>query len=327
MKVKTQIETADELSAARFLIAEQSRALATLSQALDSSIIVAADQILACRGRVVVCGIGKSGIAAQKIVATLASLGTPAMFLHAGEAVHGDLGKLVAGDILIAISVSGETAEVLAVVGHAASMDIPVIAVSMTATSSLSNQASMTLLLPEVAEMSPGGAAPMASTLMTIALGDALASILAVRAGFSRGKLVRLHPGGSIGRRLRPVSRVMHGGERMPLVFEDASIDEILTEIDRKGLGIVGVVEAAGGALTGVITDGDLRRHYRDADTQSAGQLSSKTPVTVFADTEIGMALSTMRSNRISAIFVIDPDDGVPIGIVHVQDLLRIGIF
>jgi arabinose-5-phosphate isomerase len=317
---------ADDLDTARETILKEAFALEQLGHTIDVSIVRAADQILGCRGRVVVCGIGKSGIAARKIVATLASFGTAALFLHAGDALHGDLGKLIPGDVLLAISVSGETAEILAVVAHAHMLNVAIIAISMNAHSTLAANSDLLLSLPDVDEGSPEAAAPMASTVMTIALGDALACILARRCSFSREGLARLHPGGSIGLRLRPVSRIMHAGGRMPIVAAQATLDDVLNEIDSKGFGIVGVIDPVTNALTGVITDGDLRRHFRDSAARSAKDLQTSVPVTVSPDAENAEVLALLRSRRISAVFVVDPFDGAPLGLIHLQDLLRTGI-
>jgi arabinose-5-phosphate isomerase len=317
---------ADDLETAREVILKEAFALEQLGHVIDGTIVRAADQILGCRGRVVVCGIGKSGIAARKIVATLASFGTAALFLHAGDAVHGDLGNLISGDVLLAISISGETTEILAVVAHARMLKVPVIAMSMSANSTLSASADLLLSLPEVDEGSPEAEAPMASTVMTVALGDALACILANRRNFSRAGLARLHPGGSIGLRLRPVNRIMHAGDRMPIVAAHATIYDVLDEIDRKGFGIVGVIDPMTTALTGVITDGDLRRHFRDSAARSAKDLQTNVPVTVSPDAENSEVLSLLRAHRISAVFVVDPEQGAPLGLIHLQDLLRTGI-
>jgi arabinose-5-phosphate isomerase len=316
----------DELDIAKDVILAASSALDQLSISLDRSLIVAADIILGCKGRIVFCGIGKSGIAARKMAATFASLGTPSLFLHAADALHGDLGKIVSGDVLVAISISGETSEIVVVAGSAKTQLIPVIAISSVGTSSLVAESILALMLPQVDEGSPDGSAPMASTIMTLALGDALATVTALRRNYSREHLALLHPGGNIGLRLRSVSRLMHGGDRVPLVSQQASLAEILAVIAEKGFGITGVTDPSNGRLVGVITDGDLRRQFGLVEGKLAADIMSDHPVTLLANAETGEALSIARVNRISAIFVVEEMSGKPVGLVHLHDLLRLGV-
>ncbi len=316
----------NELEIARKVILAEASALEKLAAALDQSLVVAADVILGCKGRIVFCGIGKSGIAARKLAATFASLGTPSLFLHAADALHGDLGKMISGDVLVAISISGETSEIVSVAAGAKAQEVPVIAITAVSTSSLAEECTLPMILPVVEEGSSDGQAPMASTVMTLALGDALATVTALRRNFSRAQLALLHPGGNIGLRLRPVSRLMHGGDRVPLVASDADVTEVLNEIGTKGFGITGVTDPADGRLVGVITDGDLRRQYGTIEGKLARDIMSDHPVALLATDETGEALSIARVNRISALFVVDADGGKPVGIVHLQDLLRLGL-
>ncbi len=315
----------DELASARDVVRAAEAALAALADSLDHHVLLAADLLVSCRGRVVVTGLGKSGIAARKIAATLASLGTPSLFLHAADALHGDLGKMIEGDVLLAISVSGETEETNAVVAQAALLGVPVVAITAASGSRIAVLAREILLLPDMAEGGPIGVAPMASTAMTTAMGDVLATLVAERRSFSRTALARLHPAGQIGVRLRPVSRIMHGGTRMPLVHADADIDRVVETIDIKGMGIAGVIDGDG-VLIGVITDGDLRHQFKTLTGKSASEVMSTDAVTVAMDCELQAAMVLMRQRRITAIFVVDSDDGRPIGIVHLQDLLRHGL-
>ena len=285
--------------------------------------LLAADLLLACRGRVVVSGLGKSGIAARKIAATLASLGTPSLFLHAADALHGDLGKMVPGDVLLAISVSGETEETNAVVAQATALSVPVLAITANSSSRLGAMASELLLLPDVAEGGPIDLAPMASTAMTMAMGDVLATLVAERRRFCRSALARLHPAGRIGVALRPVSRIMHGGGRMPLVAIDSEIDQIVEMIDTRGMGVAGVVDGQG-ALVGIISDGDLRHQFHSLAGKRAGQIMNRDAVAVAPDCELQAVMTIMRERRINAVFVTD--HGAPVGIIHLQDLLRQGL-
>ncbi len=315
----------DELASARAVVRAGAAALSALAESFDHRVLLAADLLIACRGRVVVSGLGKSGIAARKIAATLASLGSPSLFMHAADALHGDLGKMVEGDVLVAISVSGETEETNAVAAQAASLGVPVVAITAAGASRLAVLAREILLLPDMAEGGPIGVAPMASTAMTMAMGDVLATLVAERRSFSRSALARLHPAGQIGVRLRPVSRIMHGGARMPLVAANAGIDQVVETIDVRGMGIAGVVDGRG-VLVGVITDGDLRHQFKTLAGKSAAEVMSDHAVTVPLDCELQAAMVLMRERRITAIFVVDGDDGRPVGIVHLQDLLRNGL-
>lgn len=313
----------DELASARRVVRAAGSALAALADTLDHRVLLAADLLVACSGRVVVSGLGKSGIAARKIAATLASLGTPSLFLHAADALHGDLGKMVPGDVLLAISISGETEETNAVVAQASALLVPVLAITANPESRLGAMASELLLLPDVVEGGPVDLAPMASTLMAMAIGDVLATLVAERRSFSSRALARLHPAGRIGVALRPVARIMHGGARMPLVADDADIDRIVDMIDAKGMGVAGVIDADG-HLVGVISDGDLRHQFHSLSGKCAAQLMSREAVVVAPDCELHAVMAIMRERRITAVFVTE--QGRPTGVVHLQDLLRQGL-
>ncbi len=272
-------------------------------------------------------GVGKSGIAARKLASTFSSLGIPAMFLHPADAAHGDLGMLAPGDILLAISVSGSSRPLLSLLHYARDHDLLTISVTAGRNSLLSTEADLVLLLPDLEdEGAPVAGVPMASTVATIALGDALASLVASRRNFSASKLAVLHPGGRIGQRLRPLHNLMHAGTRLPLVLPDAPIEAILAEMTSKGFGIVGVVDPASGGLLGVITDGDLRRGYASLMDASCASLMHANPVTLSPDHTADHALEAARAHRITAIFLVDPLDGQPVGLVDLHDLLRVSI-
>ncbi len=311
-------------SARHVLIAEQ-RALALLNDGLDSSVVRAAACVGACKGRILVSGVGKSGIAARKISATLCSLDVPAQFLHAADALHGDLGAVRGADVVIAVSVSGASRELLLLVQHAQTIGAATIAITSTSYAPLARACDHVLLLPQCEEGGGGIAAPMASTVVSFAMGDVLAVLVAEFQGNRRSQMAPLHPGGDLGRKLRPVSQIMHGGERIPLVPARADAAEIIAEITTKGFGIAGVADDEG-RLLGTITDGDIRRHFDALGHCSAAEVMMTHPVTLPADGDVGEALDLMRTHRISALFVTDAATHRVLGLVHIQDLLRVGI-
>jgi arabinose-5-phosphate isomerase len=273
--------------------------------------------ILDCRGKLIVSGLGKSGHVARKIAATFASTGTTATFLHLAEAIHGDLGMASAGDIAILISQSGETAELEPVVDHFRQAAIPVIAITGNGGSMLAGAAAAALVLPHWPEVGPEAVAPTTSTTMTLALGDALAMTVMRQKGFSRSDFGRLHPGGSLGARLKPVSRIMHSGDAVPLTRENSSMHDTIVEMSAKRLGIVGVVDEAGD-LIGAITDGDLRRHIEQGLDRSAAEFMTRDPKTIAPDALVDEALTLFEEHRITALFVVE--GGKPIGVLHIHD-------
>jgi len=315
----------DLLKEARRVVVAAQRALGLLYDGLDDSLVNAAMSIAACRGRILVSGMGKSGIAARKLAATLCSLGVPAQFLHAADALHGDLGAILGADLFVAISVSGATRELLPVVQHAQHLGAVTIAITSSSQAPLASQCDQTLLLPRCDEGAGHLVAPMASTIATIALGDALAMLVATCRGTLRSQMARLHPAGDLGRKLRSVSQIMHSGDRVPLVSASADATRIIAEITQKGFGITGVVDERG-KLLGTITDGDVRRHFADLDGQTATEVMMMEPVTLTAADDIGIALDLIRGHRISALYIVHADTGVVEGIVHLQDLLRVGV-
>jgi len=275
---------------------------------------------------VVVSGLGKSGLVCRKIASTLASTGTPALFLHAAEGLHGDIGMLTRGDVLLAVSNSGST-EVLALLAPARRLGLPVVAMTGDPASQLGRSADVVLDVSVAEEACPLGLAPTASTTATLALGDALAIALLERRGFGAEDFGTLHPGGALGRRLRRVDELMHVGDEMPLVAGTASMGDALREMSLKRLGLTGVV-ATDGTLAGIITDGDLRRAvqtHRDLLSLSAAALMTRTPKTVPAGALAESALSLMEQYAITALFILD-GDGRPAGVLHLHDLLRAGV-
>jgi arabinose-5-phosphate isomerase len=309
--------SSDVLQFGREILHDEARALDALADSLGVPFEEAVRLILDCRGKLIVSGLGKSGHVARKIAATFASTGTTATFLHLAEAIHGDLGMASAGDVAILISQSGETAELEPVVDHFRQAAIPVIAITGNGGSMLAGAAAAALVLPHWAEVGPEAVAPTTSTTMTLALGDALAMTVMRQKGFSRTDFGRLHPGGSLGARLKPVSRIMHSGDAVPLTRENSSMHDTIVEMSAKRLGIVGVVDEAGD-LIGAITDGDLRRHIEQGLDRSAAEFMTCDPKTIAPDALVDEALTLFEEHRITALFVVE--GGKPIGVLHIHD-------
>jgi arabinose-5-phosphate isomerase len=312
------------LELARRVLEIEADAVRALVDRLDERFLAAVSLILAQHGRVIVSGIGKSGHVARKIASTMASTGTPAYFVHPAEASHGDLGMITTDDAVLALSNSGETAELWDIVSYARRLGIPLLAMTGAAGSELARAASATLLLPTASEACPHGLAPTTSTTMMIALGDALAVALMERRGISADAFRLYHPRGALGRRLLAVADVMHRGEALPLVDRAAPMAEAMIEMTRKSFGCAGVVDS-GGRLCGIITDGDLRRHMGpDMLASPAEAVMTPDPKTVAAGALAAEALGRMKAHRITALFVLD--EGRPVGLVHIHDLLRAGL-
>jgi arabinose-5-phosphate isomerase len=314
-----------DLAVARRVIRAEIEGLEQLSHTLDTAFGVALDLCAAARGRLIVTGIGKSGHVARKIAATLASTGQPATFVHPAEASHGDLGMLQSGDVVLAISWSGETAELAAIVTFAKRYAIPLIAMTAHPGSSLGREADVCLTLPSAAEACPNGLAPTTSTTMELVLGDALAIALLEGRGFTALDFRALHPGGKLGARLAHVREVMHTGERIPRIGASARMAEAIVEMTSKGFGCVAVIEDRD-RLVGILTDGDLRRHLKadfSLDTEVA-RVMTKKPRTIAPDALVAEALEAI-SHKISALLVVER--GQVVGIVHFHDLMRIGAF
>jgi arabinose-5-phosphate isomerase len=278
-------------------------------------------------GRVIVTGMGKSGHVARKIAATLASTGTPAQFVHPGEASHGDLGMITPADAIVALSNSGETSELTAILAYSRRFGIPLVAMTRGARSSLAEAADVALLLPPSAEACPLGLAPTTSTTMMLALGDALAVALLERKGFSATDFQVLHPGGQLGRQLVRVEDIMHAGAELPLVPEGTLMAEAILTMTAKSFGCIGVTDGAG-RLIGIVTDGDLRRHMgTDLLGSRVDQVMSRHPRTIRPRALAAEALALMNGQtpRITCLFALG-EAGVPVGIVHIHDCLRAGI-
>ncbi|HUA77174.1 MAG TPA: KpsF/GutQ family sugar-phosphate isomerase [Acetobacteraceae bacterium] len=321
------LDRPDDLAAAGAVLALEAAGLRALAASLDESFPRAVELMLGASGRVVVSGMGKSGHVARKIAATLASTGTPALFVHPGEASHGDLGMIVAGDAVLALSNSGETAELADLVAHARRFALPLIAITARAGSALAKAADVVLMLPGAAEACPMGLAPTTSTTMQMALGDALAVALLKRRGFTASDFHQFHPGGKLGARLLRVREVMHTGEALPLARPEMAMDRALLVMTEKSFGCLGVV-ATSGRLVGVITDGDLRRAMGpDLLSRRVGEVMTRNPRTIRPDALAAEALHEMNagSRPITTLFVVDEEKEL-LGLVHVHDLLRAGI-
>jgi len=320
-------DAATILATARRTLRMEGEALLRMADEIGDAFARAVDTLGRIDGRVVVTGMGKSGHIARKIAATMASTGTPAQFVHPAEASHGDLGMVTRADALLALSNSGNTAELGDVLEHATRLGIPIIAITGGATSSLADAASETLLLPAAEEASPIGLAPTTSTTATMAMGDALAVALLVRRDFSAEQFRALHPGGSLGRRLLLVSDVMHTS--LPLVTANAPMSETLVAMTAKSFGCVGVL-GEDGALAGIITDGDLRRNMAaDLLQQSARAVMTANPLTIRARALAVEALAVMNEHQVTSLFVLPPDaeePATPVGIIHIHDCLRAGL-
>jgi arabinose-5-phosphate isomerase len=319
---------ADLIAAGRRALGIELRGLAALEPRVGAAFVAACRQCLACRGRVVVCGMGKSGHVANKIAATLASTGTPAFFLHPAEASHGDMGMITRNDVLIALSNSGETPEILTLLPFVARLGVPLIALTGNANSTLARAAAVHLDVGVAEEACPLNLAPTASTTATLAMGDALAVALLEARGFTRDDYARSHPGGALGRKLLlHVSDVMRQGDAVPQVTPDTPLATGLLEMSRKGLGMTVVVDAAG-RVAGVFTDGDLRRALdQRVDVHRASMREVMTyPCKSIGPRELAAeAVRLMETHRITALPVADAD-GRLVGALNVHDLLRAGV-
>ncbi|MBA2079221.1 MAG: D-arabinose 5-phosphate isomerase [Rhodanobacter sp. 68-29] len=314
------------LRSARAVIATEAAAIAELGPRVDAAFVEACRLILACQGRVVVTGMGKSGHVARKIAATLASTGTPAFFVHPGEASHGDLGMIQPDDVVLALSYSGETDELLFILPMIKRQGIPLIALTGKPGSSLASQADVHIDGSISSEACPLGLAPTTSTTAALVLGDALAIALLEARGFTSDDFARSHPAGSLGRRLLlRISDVMHGGDDVPRVPPDASLTAALVEMTRKHLGMTAVVDADD-RLLGVFTDGDLRRALDDEDVNlrgaSVAELMTRGPKTIGPDKLASEAAQLMEKHQIHALLVVDGERRV-IGALNIHDLLR----
>jgi arabinose-5-phosphate isomerase len=316
---------ARDLAVGRRVIRAEIDGLRQLAEALDGAFGTALDLCADASGRVIVTGMGKSGHVARKIAATLASTGTPAQFVHPAEASHGDLGMIGAGDVVIALSNSGNSAELGDIVAYSRRFKIPLVAITGDRRSTLAEAADVVIVLPTAAEACSLGLTPTTSTTMMLALGDALAVALLERKGFSTEDFQLFHPGGSIGRKLLRVSDIMHTGDAVPLVTPETAMSEAILMMTAKSFGCVGVY-GGDGRLVGVITDGDLRRHMDDRlVSRTVAEVMHPEPKTVGAAGLAAEALGVMNRFSITSLFVVD-ETGRPVGFLHMHDCLRAGV-
>lgn len=310
--IETEIAGLDQLAAA-------------IRNGLGASLEQAVEIIASARGRAIVTGMGKSGHVGRKIAATFASTGTPASYVHPGEASHGDLGMIMTDDVIVALSWSGETSELADIISYSRRFKVPLIAITSAEDSTLAREADVALVLPKAAEACPNGLAPTTSTTMQIALGDALAVALLEARGFTAEDFRQYHPGGKLGARLTFVRKLMHVGDAVPLIAAGAKMSDAILTMTARGFGCVGVVNPAG-VLIGIVTDGDLRRAMRpDLTTLSVDTVMNRAPRTISGDDLAVEALEMLNANRITAVMVTDSGNH-PIGIVHLHDLLRVGV-
>ncbi len=320
------VDDVDDIEVGRRVLAIEAAGLSALAEILDQSFVAALDILAGVkdRGRVIVTGMGKSGHIARKIASTLASTGTPALYVHPAEASHGDLGMVTKADAVLALSNSGETPELSDIVAYCKRHAIPLVAMTGRRDSALDRAADASLITPDSAEACPMNLTPTTSTTVMIALGDALAVALLERVGFTTEDFQQRHPGGQLGRRFIKVSDIMHAGADAPLVPAETPMAEALIEMTRKSFGCVGLTDG-GGRLIGIITDGDLRRNM-DGNLVSRGarEVMTPDPRTIEPDILAAEALGVMNERAITSLFVVA--GGTPVGIVHIHDCLRAGL-
>jgi arabinose-5-phosphate isomerase len=311
------------LETAKRVLRVESEAIAGLIDRLDARFEKAVELLHACKGRVVVTGLGKSGLVGRKIAATFASTGTPALFLHTGEALHGDLGMLTAGDVLIAISTSGETAELIELLETVKRLAVPLLALTANPKSTLAQASNIVLDIAVKEEACSLNLAPTASTAAAMAMGDALAIALLEARGFKAEDFAALHPGGRLGNKLRRVESLMHQGENAPHVLPTTKMPDVIYEMSRKGLGLAAVTEA-NGKLLGIITDGDLRRVMQKRQENvlalTAADCMTKNPITLARTELAASALRLMEEKKITSLLITDPEGKLE-GVLHIHDL------
>ncbi len=323
MKTQKHASGFSATRAAREVIAREIEGLQALQSVFDTTFDALIERLFALEGRVIVSGMGKSGHVARKIAATLASTGTPAYFVHPSEASHGDLGMITPNDCVLCLSNSGETAELRDMIAYARRFNILLVALVRREGSVLEQSADMAFVLPDIPEASPVGA-PTTSTTMMLAFGDALAMALLERRGFTHDDFGLFHPGGKLGKAFVRVADLMHGGDELPLVSAGTPMQEVLLTMTAKRFGCAGIV-GTNGALEGIVTDGDLRRHMQpDLLQKSAGEVMAKNPVTVAPSQLAAEALGIMNNKAITCLFVCEAQK--PVGIIHIHDCLRAGV-
>ncbi|WP_373027889.1 SIS domain-containing protein [Sulfitobacter sp.] len=314
------------LDTARRVIRTEADALTALADSLDDRFRQAIDLLIATRGRVIVTGIGKSGHIAKKIAATLASTGTPAQFVHPAEASHGDLGMITGDDVVLAISNSGEAPELANLIAYSRRFSIPLIGITSREGSSLGAQCDVVLLLPQLAEACGTGVVPSTSTTMTLAMGDAVAIALMENRSFTAEHFREFHPGGKLGARLSRVADLMHTGDALPMVKDDAPMSDALMMMSSKSFGVVIVTDAAG-TLAGIITSGDLGRHLDGLMSKTTRDVMTTAPVTIAPDALAEKAVGIMNTRKITCLLVVEPNGkNVPAGLIHIHDCLRVGL-
>ncbi|HAX90829.1 MAG TPA: KpsF/GutQ family sugar-phosphate isomerase [Rhodospirillaceae bacterium] len=322
------ILTADDasiLASGQKVFSAESKALALQAEHINGNFVKAVRAIVGCKGRVIVTGMGKSGHIARKIAATMASTGTPAYFVHPGEASHGDLGMVMKEDIIIAMSNSGESKELNDIIAYAKRYAMTLISVTKKEKSTLAGAADILLLLPNEPEVGALGLAPTTSTTMTLALGDALAVAALEMKGFSAEDFGNFHPGGKLGQTLLRVEDIMHSGDELPLAKLTDTMAHVLVVMTEKRFGCAGIVDDSG-TLQGIITDGDLRRHMGDGLTQKkAAEVMTASPMVFTPRLMAAEALKVLNEKNRTQVFVVN-DKNEPIGILHIHDLLRVGI-
>jgi arabinose-5-phosphate isomerase len=311
------------LETAKRVLRVESEAIAGLIERLDARFEKAVELLHACKGRVVVTGLGKSGLVGRKLAATFASTGTPALFLHTGEALHGDLGMLTAGDVMLAISTSGETAELIELLETVKRLGVPLLALTANPKSTLAQASNIVLDIAVKEEACSLNLAPTASTAAAMAMGDALAIALLERRGFKAEDFAALHPGGRLGNKLRRVESLMHQGENAPSVLPTTKMPDVIYEMSRKGLGLAAVTEA-NGKLLGIITDGDLRRVMQKRKENvlalTAADCMTKNPITLTRTELAASALRIMEEKKITSLLITDPEGKLE-GVLHIHDL------
>jgi arabinose-5-phosphate isomerase len=311
------------LETAKRVLRVESEAIAGLIERLDARFEKAVELLHACKGRVVVTGLGKSGLVGRKLAATFASTGTPALFLHTGEALHGDLGMLTAGDVMLAISTSGETAELIELLETVRRLGVPLLALTANPKSTLAKASNIVLDIAVKEEACSLNLAPTASTAAAMAMGDALAISLLERRGFKAEDFAALHPGGRLGNKLRRVESLMHQGDNAPSVLPTTKMPDVIYEMSRKGLGLAAVTEA-NGKLLGIITDGDLRRVMQKRQeivlALTAADCMTKSPITLSRTELAASALRLMEEKKITSLLITDPAGKLE-GVLHIHDL------
>lgn len=326
---RNQAASAETIETGRRVLKTEGEALLQLADFLNDSFDQAIEIMSAAEGRVIVTGMGKSGHVARKIAATMSSTGTPAFFVHPAETSHGDMGMIVRGDVVLAMSNSGEAKELLDLIEYTRRFAIPLIGVTSRPESTLGQKSDVVLLLPPCPEACPNGLAPTTSTTMTMALGDALAITLLERKGFSAKDFKIFHPGGKLGQQLMKVSEIMHTGDALPVASETALVRDVIPTISAKGFGCVALVNADG-TMAGLITDGDIRRHLSaDLLDKQAKDIMTKSPKVTGPDMLVAEAMAVMNDlkntfRKITALVVVD-DAGKPVGLLHLHDCLRAG--